>query len=94
MQIQGFSGYVDCCPNKPEHGKAFCEAQRNGIPQGLKEYTALCATKMCHCRCSLIVYDHVIQNTLQEIAISHRRHHIRVLQIVNVIVSCFTVTER
>ena len=53
MQIQGFSGqldYVDCCPNEPEPGKAFCdehtrEAQEGGIPQGLKEYTAFCATK-------------------------------------------------
>ena len=38
MQIQGFSGqlnYVDCCPNEPEPGNAFCEehtreAQGNG----------------------------------------------------------------
>ena len=50
-EIQGFNGglnYVNCCPNEPEPGKALCdkhcvEAEKRGIPCGLKDYSQYCS---------------------------------------------------
>ena len=49
MEVKGFEGclsYVDCCPNQPEHGKAFCtvhceDADKEGIPKVLKDYKGI-----------------------------------------------------
>ena len=49
MEVNGFEGclsYVDCCPNQPEHGKAFCtvhceDADKEGIPKVFKDYKGI-----------------------------------------------------
>ena len=45
MQVKGFKGclsYVDCCPNQPVPGKAFCaahctEAESKQLPTSIRE---------------------------------------------------------